>query len=170
MIEVQSRAYREQYGCNFVSVIPCNIYGPHDNFNLDSGHVIPSLIHKCWNAVRDEKDFEIWGTGLPQREFIYSEDVGKIIEWVLENYDDPEPLIISPDEEIAIATLAQQIAHKMKHEGFIVYNGERDGQFRKPSDNSKLKSLLPDFKFTSIEEGLDKSINWFVDNYETARK
>ena len=164
MLEVQSRAYRDQYGCNFVTVIPCNIYGIKDNFSLDDGHVIPSLIHKCYLSKENNTDFEIWGTGLPQREFIYSEDVGKIIEWVLENYDEPEPLIVSPDEEIAIATLAQQIAHKMGHEGSIIYNGERDGQFRKPSDNSKLKSLIPDFKFTSIEDGLQKSIEWFNEN------
>ena len=170
MLDVQSRAYRDQYGCNFVTVIPCNIYGPRDNYNLESSHVIPALIHKCYLAKQNNTDFELWGTGQAYREFLYSEDVGSILQWVLENYDDPEPLIISPDEEISIATVAQEIAWRMGHNGSIVYNGERDGQLKKPSDNTKLKTLMPDFKFTPIEEGLQKSIDWFIDNYKECRK
>jgi len=170
MLEVQSRAYRDQYGCNFITVIPCNMYGPNDNFNLENGHVIPALIHKCYLAKKENTDFEIWGSGRPYREFIYSKDVGYLTEWILENYDDPEPLILSPDEEINIAILAQEIAWRMGFEGNIVYNQERDGIFRKPSDNSKLKSLLPDYKFVPIEMGLQKTIDWFVKNYDKARK
>jgi len=170
MLEVQSRAYRDQYRCNFVTVVPCNIYGPHDNYNLDSGHVIPSLIHKCYLAKENNTDFEIWGTGKPYREFVYSADVGYITQWVLENYNDSKPLIISPDEEINIATIAQEIAWRMGFEGNIVFNGKMDGQFKKPSDNSNLRSLLPDYKFVPIELGLQKSIDWFVENYEEARK
>ena len=170
MLEVQSRAYREQYGCNFVTVIPCNIYGPNDNYNLDSSHVIPALINKCYNAKLFDTDFEIWGTGNAYREFAYSADVGKIVQWVLENYDSPEPFIISPDEEVCIATVAQKIASIMEYKGSIVYNGERDGIIRKPSDSSKLKSLLPNFEFTTIDDGLEKSIKWFIKNYERARK
>mgnify|MGYP005812478155 CR=1 FL=1 len=170
MLEVQSRAYRDQYGCNFVTMIPCNIYGPNDNFNLEYGHVIPSLIHKCYLAKRDNTDFRVWGTGKPYREFVYAEDVGHVAQWGLENYNSSEPLIISPDEEINIAILVQEIAWRMGFEGNIIFDQERDGQFKKPSDNSKLKSLLPDFEFTPIEEGLQKSIDWFVGNYEGARK
>jgi len=170
MLDVQSRAYRDQYGCNFVTVIPCNIYGPEDNYNLESGHVIPSLIHKCYHAKWSNSDFEVWGTGRAYREFIYSKDVGYMVQWVLENYNDPEPFIISPDEEISIATLAQEIAFRMDFDGSIVYNGERDGQLRKPSDNSKLKSLLPDYKFIPIEIGLTQTIKYFNENYEKVRK
>ena len=165
MLEVQSRAYRDQYGCNFVTIVPCNIYGPHDNYNLDSGHVIPSLIHKCYLAKQNGTNFEVWGTGKPYREFVFSKDVGHITQWALENYDSPEPLIVSPDEEINLAVLIQEIAHRMEFRGNIVYNQEMDGIFRKPSDNSKLKSLLPDYKFVPIELGLQKSIEWFVENY-----
>tara|TARA_R100000008_G_C3583795_1_gene170591 strand:+ start:2167 stop:3066 length:900 start_codon:yes stop_codon:yes gene_type:complete len=170
MLEVQSRAYRDQHGCNFVTIIPCNIYGPNDNYNLDSGHVIPSLIHKCYLSKQNNTNFEIWGTGRPYREFIYSKDVGYITQWVLENYDEAEPFIISPDEEINIATLAQEIAWRMGYEGNIVYNQERDGQFRKPSDNSKLRTLMPEYKFVPIEVGLTRTIEWFIENYDKARK
>jgi GDP-L-fucose synthase len=170
MVEVQSRAYRDQYGCNFVTVIPCNIYGKHDNFNLESGHVIPSLIHKCYLAKQYDTPFEVWGTGRAYREFIYAEDIGKLMSWVMENYDDSEPLIISPDEEVSIAQIAQEIAYRMEFNGVIRYNQKLDGQLRKPSDNSKLKKLIGDFKFTTIEQGLEESIGWFVENYERARK
>ena len=170
MVEVQSRAYRDQYGCNFVTVIPCNIYGKHDNFNLESGHVIPSLIHKCYLAKQYDTPFEVWGTGRAYREFIYAKDVGKLAAWTLENYDDSEPLIISPDEEVSIAQIAQEIAYRMEFNGVIRYNQKLDGQLRKPSDNSKLKQLIGSFTFTPIEEGLEESIGWFVENYERARK
>ena len=170
MLEVQSRAYREQYGCNFVTVIPCNIYGPNDNFSLEDGHVIPSLIHKCYLAKKNNTDFEIWGNGKAYREFIYSKDVAHIAEWILDNYNEPEPFVISPDEEASIGVIAQEISWRMGFEGNIIYNGEREGQLRKPSDNSLLKRLIPDYKFVPIEVGLQKTIEWFNENYEDARK
>ena len=88
----------------------------------------------------------------------------------MENYDSSEPLIVSPDEEICIATLAQEIAWRIGVDKIIYNHDYPDGQLKKPSDNSKLKSLLPDFKFTPIEEGLQKSIDWFIENYDKARK
>ena len=168
MLEVQSRAYREQYGCNFVTVIPCNIYGPNDNFDLDSSHVIPALIHKCYVAKENNTDFAVWGTGRAYREFIYVDDVATITKWVLHNYNEPEPFIISPDEEISIAVLAQTIQFKMHYgSGTIIYDQRKpDGQLRKPSDNSILKRCLPDFEFTPIQEGLSKTINWFLEEYK----
>jgi GDP-L-fucose synthase len=167
MLEVQSRAYREQYGCNFVTVIPCNIYGPNDNFDLDSSHVIPALIHKCYISKENDTDFVIWGTGRAYREFIYVDDVATIAKWVLHNYNEPEPFIISPDEEISVAVLAQTIHFKMHGEGLIIYDHTKpDGQLRKPSDNSVLKRCLPDFEFTPIQEGLSKTINWFLEEYK----
>ena len=163
MLEVQSRAYREQYGCNFVTVIPCNIYGPNDNFDLNSSHVIPALIHKCYIAKENDTNFEVWGTGKAYREFVYVDDVAFIAKWVLLNYDEPEPFIISPDLEINMAVLAQTISFKMNFRGNIIYNHKYpDGQLKKPSDNSILKRCLPDFKFTPIQEGLSKSIDWFL--------
>jgi len=170
MLDIQSRAYNEQYKTNYVSVIPTNIYGPNDNFNLDNGHVLPALIHKCYLAKRNNADFVIWGSGKPLREFIYSEDVGKLTEWALDNYDENEPIIFSTSEEISIKDVVEIIIEHMNFKGNIVFDKEKpDGQFRKPSDNSKLKSYLPDFNFTSIEEGIKKSVEWFIENYDNIR-
>jgi len=166
MLEVQSRAYRDQYGCNFVTVIPCNIYGPNDNFDLNSSHVVPALIRKCYEAGENNTDFEVWGTGAAYREFVYVDDVATIAKWVLHNYHEPTPFIISPDLEISMAVLAQTIGFTMDFRGNIVYNHNYpDGQLKKPSDNSILKRCLPDFEFTPIQEGLSKTINWFLSEH-----
>jgi GDP-L-fucose synthase len=170
MLDVQSRAYRDQYGCNFVTVIPCNIYGPHDNFDLENSHVIPALIRKCEAAIENKTDFTIWGSGKPWREFMYSGDVAEIATWVLEHYDSPVPFIMSPDEEVQISTLAQEIASIMGFEGSIVYDDSfPDGQLKKPSDNSVLKEHMPSFEFTTIQDGLKKAINWYRDNKKVIR-
>ena len=105
MADVQIRAYREQYGLNYTSIIPSNIYGPNDNFSLEHGHVMPMLIHKLYLAKQNNTDFTVWGSGKPLREFIYSKDIAKISKWVVENYAGEEPLIISGDEEVSIKDL-----------------------------------------------------------------
>lgn len=171
MADVQIRAYREQYGLDYVSVIPTNIYGPNDNFNIENGHVIPSLIHKCYLAKKNNTPFMVWGSGKPLREFIYSKDVGKLTEWVLENYDEEEPLILSTSEEISIKEVVNLIVKHMEFDGEVVWQTDKpDGQFRKPSDNTKLLSYLPDFKFTSLDEGLKETVEWFNKNYKNIKK
>ena len=171
MADIQIRAYREQYGLNYVSVIPTNIYGPNDNFSLNSGHVIPMLLHKMYNAQRDNTDFIVWGSGTPLREFIYSKDIAKLSEWALDNYNESEPIIFSNSVEISIMDLVDLLVKEFNFKGKVIFdNSKPDGQFRKPSDNSKLKSYLPNFKFTPIEEGLKETINWFIENYEKTRK
>ena len=171
MAEVQIRAYREQYGLNYVTVIPSNIYGPNDNFDLANGHVVPSLIHKCYLAKKNNTPFKIWGSGKPLREFIFSKDVGKLTEWVLDNYEGEEPLILSTSDEVSIKDVVNLIVKHMSFDGKVIWESDKpDGQFRKPSDNSKLLSYLPDFKFTSLDEGLKETIDWFIDNYENCRK
>lgn len=171
MADIQIRAYREQYGVNYTSVIPTNIYGTNDNFSLTDGHVIPMLIHKMYLAQRDKTDFVVWGSGKPLREFIYSKDVARITEWVLENYDEPEPIILSTSQEISISDVVELIAKEFNFKGNLIFDKNKpDGQFRKPSDNSKLKNYLPNFQFTSIEQGLKETITWFINNYEKVRK
>ena len=171
MADIQIRAYKEQYGLNYVSVIPTNVYGPNDNFNIDNGHVLPALIHKCYLAKNNNTDFSVWGSGKPLREFIYSEDVAKLTEWVLDEYDEDEPIIFTTSEEISIKDVVGLIVDAMGYEGKVNWQEDKpDGQYRKPSDNSKLKSYLPDFEFTPIDVGIKKSVEWFVENYEKARK
>jgi GDP-L-fucose synthase len=171
MADIQIRAYREQYGLEYVSVIPTNIYGPNDNFSLDTGHVIPMLLHKMYNAQRDNTDFVVWGSGNPLREFIYSKDIAKLSEWALENYNESEPIIFSNSNEISIKDLVDLLVKEFNFKGKVIFDSTKpDGQFRKPSDNSKLKSYLPDFKFTPIEEGIKETVSWFLRNYENARK
>ena len=171
MIDIQSRAYTEQYGVNYVSVIPTNIYGPNDNFNLQQGHVMPMLIHKCYLAKINDTDLNVWGTGKALREFIYSEDVGRLTNWVLNNYNDSEPIIFSPSVEVSIGDIVELIVDNLNFKGNVVFDKNKpEGQYRKPSDNSKLKKYLPDFEFTKIEVGMKKTIDWFVENYKKVRK
>lgn len=171
MADIQVRAYREQYGLNYKCVIPTNIYGINDNFNLENGHVIPSLIHKCYLSKSNNTDFEVWGSGDPLREFIYNKDVAKLSEWVLDNYTESEPIILSTSEEISIKDVVYMIVELIDFKGRVIFNTSKpDGQFRKPSDNSKIKKYLPDFKFTPIYEGLKETIDWFVENYNIIRK
>jgi GDP-L-fucose synthase len=171
MADVQIRAYREQYGLNYTSIIPSNIYGPNDNFSLEHGHVMPMLIHKLYLAKQNKTDFVVWGTGKPLREFIYSKDIAKIAEWILANYKGEEPLIVSGDEEISIKDLVGLLVDEFKFKGKVIFDSTKpDGQFKKPSDNSKIKELIPDFKYTPFEQGIKETVNWFIENYETARK
>lgn len=171
MADVQIRAYREQYGLNYKCVIPTNIYGPNDNFSLTHGHVIPMLMHKLYLAKRDNTDFVVWGSGKPLREFIHSKDVAKLTEWILINYNESEPVILSTSQEISIADLVDLLVKEFNFKGRVVFDQTKpDGQYRKPSSNEKLKSLIPDFEFTPIETGIRETVQWFIDNYDKARK
>ena len=169
MIDVLNRCYREEYGCHFTSVVPTNIFGPHDNFALDGSHVIPALIHKCFVAKRDNKPFVVLGSGKPLRQFIYSQDLAELVVWSLRAYDDPEPLILSVDEkdEVSIGDVARSIARGMGlEESRIVFDTTAaDGQFKKTASNKKLRGLRPDFKFTPIDVAIKKTCDWFVENF-----
>lgn len=171
MVDIQIQSYREQYGLNYTSVIPTNIYGPNDNFNLDNGHVIPSLIHKCYLARENKKDFIIWGSGKPLREFIFSKDVAELSNWVLENYNESEPIILSTSEEISINNVVDIIVKHMNFKGSVKFDTTKpDGQFSKKTDNSKLLNYLPNYKFTPFEIGIIETIDWFETNYEKIKK
>eukprot|EP00554_Chaetoceros_debilis_P006155 CAMPEP_0194079450 /NCGR_PEP_ID=MMETSP0149-20130528/5654_1 /TAXON_ID=122233 /ORGANISM="Chaetoceros debilis, Strain MM31A-1" /LENGTH=317 /DNA_ID=CAMNT_0038760953 /DNA_START=56 /DNA_END=1009 /DNA_ORIENTATION=- len=173
LIDTMNRAYAEEYGCNFTSIIPTNIYGPHDNFSIQNGHVIPGLIHKCYIAKKENKPFTIWGSGTPLRQFIYSLDLAELTVWVMRQYHSPDPITLSVDEasEVPIKDVALAVAKAMQFEGEIIFDTDKaDGQFKKTACNKKLRGYRPDYQFTSIEEGVQKSVDWFVANYETCRK
>jgi len=173
LIDTMNRAYAEEYGCNFTSIIPTNIFGPHDNFSIQNGHVIPGLIHKCYLAKTNGTDFVIWGSGTPLRQFIYSLDLAELTVWVMRDYHSPEPITLSVDEaaEVSIKDVALAVAKAMKFEGNVVFDTTKaDGQFKKTASNVKLRSLRPDYEFVSMEDGIQKSVDWFIENYETCRK
>ena len=173
MLEIQSRAYQENYDKDFICIIPTNIYGPQDNYSLADGHVIPALIHRCYLAKQNNEDFVVKGTGKPLRQFMYSEDVGQIIINIINNYYDRKPIIIAPNEkdEISIGQVARYIADCFDYGDRIKFDDSySDGQYKKTADNLKFRVYMPDFKFTDIEIGIKKSVEWFVENYETARK
>jgi len=168
MLEVQGRLYRKQYNLDFISVIPTNIYGPYDNYNLDDAHVIPSLIHKCYIAKKNNEVFKVMGSGKPLRQFIYSTDLAKLIMWALKNYNESTPIILSPPEssEVSIECVARLIAKSFNYDDKIVFQEEfSDGQYKKTADNSRLMLMCNSFEFTKIEEGIDMSVKWFIKNY-----
>lgn len=171
MADVQIRAYKEQYGLNYKTVIPSNIYGQNDNYDLVNGHVLPSLIHKCYLARENKTPLTIWGSGKPLREFIFSKDVAKLTEWVLHNYNENEPIILSTSEEVSINDVVGMIVELMNFKGDVIFDSSKpDGQFRKPSDNSKIKNYLPEFQFTPLYTGLKETIEYFEKNYNLVRK
>lgn len=172
MVDVQNKVYNMQYGCHFTSVIPTNIFGPHDNYNLEQGHVLPGLMRKAHKAKKEGQPLVVYGTGKPRRQFVYSVDLGKLMLWVLRDYEEIDPIILSVDEEdeVSILEVAQTIADVFQLEGGLVLDETKsDGQFKKTASNKKLRTYLPDFKFTPFREAIEESVNWFIENYDTAR-
>jgi GDP-L-fucose synthase len=173
LIDTMNRAYAEEYNCNFTSIIPTNIYGKYDNFSIQNGHVIPGLIHKCYLAKLANEPFTIWGSGTPLRQFVYSRDLAELTVWVMREYHEPTPITLSVDEEeeVSIKDVALAVAKAMKFEGSVEFDTSKaDGQFKKTASNKKLRTYRPDYNFTTIEDGIQKSVDWFVENYETCRK
>lgn len=173
MLEIHSKAYQQQYGNNFICVIPTNIYGEHDNFSLEEGHVIPSLIHKCYIAKQNKEKFVICGTGKPLRQFIYSIDLARLIMWSLLEYNENESIILSVGEkdEVSIKDIGLEIAKQFNYEYMVEFDESfSDGQFKKTADNSKLMNLINKFPFTRIEDGIKRTIEWFIKNYDECRK
>jgi len=178
MIDVINRLYNSQHGCQFTSVIPTNIFGPHDNFSIEDGHVLPGLMHKCLKAKQkmasgEEGDFQIWGSGTPLRQFIYSEDLGALMVWVMRKYDSCDPIILSVPEaaEVSIKEAAMAVVEGMGYTGPVKFDTTKsDGQYKKTACNDKLMQLHPDFQFTPFPEAVAKTCKWFEANYETARK
>ncbi len=171
MLEYQSRAYRQQFGCNFISAVPNNLYGPNDNYDLDSGHVIPALIRKFYEAkIFGYDHVDIWGSGKPLREFTFARDAAKIILWLAENYDDAEPVNIGNPKQISIMALAHMIAEEVGYEGGGNFDRSKpDGQYQKPSSNEKLRSLGWNGEYTPLREGLRETIKSFVSRYPNVR-
>ena len=151
--------------------MPCNVFGPHDNFNIQDGHVIPGLINKAYEAGKNGTPFEIWGTGTPLRQFIYSLDLAKLIVWVVREYREVEPIILASDDEVSIKEVAYMILDAFDFKGEVKFLTDKsDGQFKKTASNAKLRKYLPDFQFTPIRQAIRETVDWYVQNYDTARR
>lgn len=170
MLEVGSRSLKTQYGISTICLIPCNLYGANDNYNLESGHVIPSLIHKCYLAKKNKEDFIVWGSGVPLREFLYVKDFARIIENILAEEKEYSPMIVSPGYEISIRDVVSIIVDEMNFEGNVVYDMTKpDGIYNKTTSNKVFKKYFPDFKFTELKDGLKETINAFTSKYPQVR-
>jgi GDP-L-fucose synthase len=156
--------YKEQYGFNGVNLIPVNMYGPYDHFNLTSSHVIPALILKVRQAIQNkDRSITIWGTGKASREFLYARDLGEAINLAIQRDMSPEPVNIGTGKEITIAELVSCITRLMNFKGEIVYDTSKpDGQPRRCLDTSKAKELLGFEAKTELEQGLRQTIDWYL--------
>jgi len=168
MLDVQSRAYRRQYGCNFITAIPNNLFGENDNYHLKNSHVIPAIMHKMFES---QTKVDLWGDGTPLREFTYSVDLANILLFLLEKYEDPEPINVGNPNEFSIREIAYKIKDFMGFEGEIKWDTTKPaGQFRKPSCNKKLQSLgWSSEDYTSLDDSLKRSCEWFKFNYPNVR-
>ena len=163
MLLVQSQAYREQYGFNSIYLLPVNLYGPRDNFDPRSSHVIPALVRKCVEAVdRGDQVLEVWGTGRATREFLYVDDAAEGILLATEHYDGAEPVNLGAGFEISIKDLAQLFAKLTGFTGRLVWNTALpDGQPRRCLDTSRAAAYFGFRASTPFEEGLRRTIDWF---------
>lgn len=163
MLLVQSQAYREQYGFNSIYLLPVNLYGPRDNFNLETSHVIPALIRKCVEAQqRGDGQIVVWGTGFPTREFLYAGDAAEGILLAAENYNGSEPVNLGSGMEISIKDLVELIVTLTGFEGKIVWDKTKpDGQPRRALDVKRARDLFGFEAQTPFEEGLRNTIEYF---------
>ena len=166
MLLVQSQAYRQQYGFHSIYLLPVNLYGPRDNFDPRSSHVIPALIRKIAEAKDDGRGkVDVWGTGNASREFLYAEDAAEGICLAAEKYDGPEPVNLGAGFEIKIKDLVELIAKLMEFRGEIVWdNTKPDGQPRRMLDVSRAERLFGFRAKTKFEDGLKKTIEWYLAN------
>ncbi len=172
MMLVQSQAYRRQYGFNSMVLFPVNLYGPRDNFDLETSHVIPALIRKCAEAQQTGRsEIILWGDGTPTREFLYVEDAADGILEAAEHYNDSLPLNLGTGEEVTIKNLAQLIAAELGYQGRIQWDTTKpNGQPRRCVDIGRIKHMIGFQPKHSLREGLKKTIHWFLENRASVRE
>ena len=168
MLLVQSQAYRQQYGFNSIFLLPVNLYGPGDNFNPDSSHVIPALIKKFHEAkLAGTDEVVVWGTGKATREFCYVEDCAEAIALATEKYDKPYPVNIGAGFEISIKDLAEKIKNLTGFTGKLTWDKSKpDGQPRRCLDTTRAEIEFGFIAKKSFDEGLSETIKWYKSNYK----
>ncbi|MDH7569245.1 MAG: GDP-L-fucose synthase [Armatimonadota bacterium] len=172
MMLVQAQAYRAQYGFNAIYLLPVNLYGPRDNFDLESSHVIPALIRKCHQAKeRREGRIVLWGDGSPTREFLYVEDAAEGLLLATERYNGPEPVNLGTGEEVTIRDLAAMIAAEVGFEGEIFWDTSRpNGQPRRCLDVSRAQKYFGFRATHRLADGIPKTVAWFLENRDSLRE
>jgi len=165
------KAYRKQYGSNFISVMPTNLYGPNDNFNIPGSHVLPAFIRRFHEAkINGVGTVELWGDGTPMREFLHVDDLSEALYLLMQEYDSPQHINVGAGYDVSIKFLARMIADIVGYEGEISYNREYpNGTPKKLLDSSKINDLGWKPSIT-LEEGLKSTYEWFIENYATIRK
>jgi GDP-L-fucose synthase len=161
-LHVQCRAYRKQYGLNYSTFCPSNVYGPGDTFGSEKSHFVSSLISKV-AALKDGESLELWGSGMPLRQQLYVDDLCEIIPMLLKKHNNNVPVIVAPDQNLSINKMANILITRLNKDIEIVYNKQLDGQFRKDGSNMRLKKIIGDYKFTSFEEGVVKTYEWYIE-------
>jgi len=171
MMEMQCRNYNEQFGREYICIIPVNLYGPYDNFNLNDSHVIPGLIHRFYNAKKNNTDLEMYGSGTPLRQFVHSYDIAEIIMKILNEYKETKPIICCNDE-ITIKDLTYLVGKLSDYDTNKITSdtSKSDGCLRKSVDGNYFNEIFSDFKYRSLEEGIKQTIEWFNENYDKCRK
>jgi GDP-L-fucose synthase len=164
MLLVQSQAYRQQYGFNSIFLLPVNLYGPRDNFNPESSHVIPALIRKCVEArLRADHEIVVWGDGSPTREFLYAEDAAEGIVLAAERYNDSDPVNLGSGYEISIKNLVETIARLTGFTGSILWDPTKpNGQPRRKLDVERARARFGFQAHTTFEDGLARTVQWFL--------
>ena len=157
--------YKKQYGCQFISAMPTNLYGVNDNFNIENSHVLPALLRKFIEAKnKNEKNVTVWGTGTPLREFLYVDDLAEACLFLMENYNGIETVNIGTGEDVSIKELAETIMKIVGFEGNLIFDASKpDGAPRKLLDVSKINNLGWKHQ-TNLEEGIQKTLNWIQKN------
>ncbi len=163
---IQSKWYSREYGLNYNTFTPSNIYGPDNVFDLNKGHLISSMIRKFTEA-NPGSELTFWGTGKPLRQHIYVDDLAKIIVLLLEKHNTNHPIIVAPNENLSIKEIID-VCNKISGKNMkISFNNYLDGQYRKDGSNKRLLDIVGDFNFTSFEEGLEKTYSWYQKNKES---
>ena len=170
MLDIQIEAYNSEYGLNYCSVIPGNIFGKRDNFNLKDGHVIPSLIHRCYLAKKNNIPFEVWGTGEPMREFIYCDDMARASIELIKKESLPQKLILSGQKEYKIKEVVEFICDYFNYYDVRWLDTKPNGQMRRPTSKEVFNQYLPNFKYQAFKDSLVETMDWFTKNYEGVRK
>lgn len=171
MLQVQCAAYNNMHDYNYNCIIPTNIYGDNDNYNLENSHVIPGLIHRCYLAKESNESFVVRGTGKVLRQFIHAKDLAHATLQLISHLNKDTVIVAGDQAEVTIEQVATLIAEQFDYVDRIVFDDTySDGQYKKTADNGKFKKILPDFQFMDIEQGVEDTVEYFKTNYDNCRR